>query len=407
MQHLGMERKHLRSFDLTPPDYRINPQALTDGCVEKEIQFAGIVPNIAMHLDPTNRTDILKFIDKAKKQTFLPYETTSEHRAVLSLSAYSLIILRRNPAEQLILVVAIHEIAAVCYIRDDGNHLLVLKIGDPENNKETCTLAVIYLESKSAAEELCALVRQCFELVYTEAARTFFEEKIKQEGRDDTSFANSEDSVSTSHSRALGLGPSFITGSQENISRVSLASPRGRRGSKSESELSGGGNEVIHDYMKQLHARMTGQELRQFAILLRRWHTDLPFGEFLQKVFELYGPDRKYLLPEMRPFIPDKDCPYFENFLERIGIRNSDSSGYPVYIKHGSPSRRIMNIRYQEEFSSRPSHSHRDSTTAYSENYLYDREIASQIRSMSDEFRSYHSRQERRDHGQRKSHYKP
>lgn len=47
---------------------------------------------------------------------------------------------------------------------------------------------------------------------------------------------------------------------------------------------------------KQLHARLSGPELRQFAILLRRWHTDLPFTEFCQKVFELYGPERKYLL---------------------------------------------------------------------------------------------------------------
>ncbi|XP_014661468.1 PREDICTED: cerebral cavernous malformations protein 2 homolog [Priapulus caudatus] len=205
-----------------------------------------------------------------------------------------------------------------------------MKIGDPDNNKETCTLAVLYLESKMAAEELCALIRQCFELVYTSAARRFFDEKLKFEGRDDASIAHSEDSVSTGAKRE---GLSFITGSQQDLTMHSRGSPtsaggaRPRRTSnaRSESELSGA--EVIHDYMKQLHARLNGPELRQFAILLRRWHTDLPFTEFCQKLFELYGPERKYLLAEMRPFIPEKDSPDFENFLVRIGIHSgSDSS---------------------------------------------------------------------------------
>ena len=46
----------------------------------------------------------------------------------------------------------------------------------------------------------------------------------------------------------------------------------------------------------QLHTKLNADELRRFAQLLKAWQTNLPFADFCDRVLELYGHDRKYLL---------------------------------------------------------------------------------------------------------------
>ena len=53
---------------------------------------------------------------------------------------------------------------------------------------------------------------------------------------------------------------------------------------------------VISDMCFQLQTKLNPDELRQFAKLLKAWHTKLPFPEFCDKVLELYGPNRKHML---------------------------------------------------------------------------------------------------------------
>ena len=46
-------------------------------------------------------------------------------------------------------------------------------------------------------------------------------------------------------------------------------------------------------------------------------HEKLFFAIFTLAVSDLFGVDRKYMLAEMRPFIPEQDVPYFERFLRQ------------------------------------------------------------------------------------------
>lgn len=46
----------------------------------------------------------------------------------------------------------------------------------------------------------------------------------------------------------------------------------------------------------QLHTKLTADELKQFALLLKARHTNLPFSEFCDKVLTLFGPSRKHLM---------------------------------------------------------------------------------------------------------------
>jgi len=76
--------------------------------------------------------------------------------------------------------------------------------------------------------------------------------------------------------------------------------------------------EQIQNYMHMLHLALSAEELKQFAVLLKRWRSEnLPFPEFCQKVLELYGSERRNLLAGMKPFIPEKDLAYFESFLDQ------------------------------------------------------------------------------------------
>ncbi|XP_030788003.1 cerebral cavernous malformations 2 protein isoform X6 [Rhinopithecus roxellana] len=91
--------------------------------------YLGQLTSIPGYLNPSSRTEILHFIDNAKRAHQLPGHLTQEHDAVLSLSAYNVKLAWRD-GEDIILRVPIHDIAAVSYVRDDAAHLVVLKTDD-------------------------------------------------------------------------------------------------------------------------------------------------------------------------------------------------------------------------------------------------------------------------------------
>ncbi|EAW61062.1 cerebral cavernous malformation 2, isoform CRA_e [Homo sapiens] len=95
---------------------------------KKGKKYLGQLTSIPGYLNPSSRTEILHFIDNAKRAHQLPGHLTQEHDAVLSLSAYNVKLAWRD-GEDIILRVPIHDIAAVSYVRDDAAHLVVLKTG--------------------------------------------------------------------------------------------------------------------------------------------------------------------------------------------------------------------------------------------------------------------------------------
>ncbi|XP_073665612.1 cerebral cavernous malformations 2 protein isoform X9 [Tursiops truncatus] len=89
-------------------------------------KYLGQLTSIPGYLNPSSRTEILHYIDNAKRAHQLPGHLTQEHDAVISLSAYNVKLAWRD-GEDTILRVPIHDIAAVSYVRDDASHLVVLK----------------------------------------------------------------------------------------------------------------------------------------------------------------------------------------------------------------------------------------------------------------------------------------
>lgn len=92
-------------------------------------------------------------------------------------------------------------------------------------------------------------------------------------------------------------------------------------------------HELINAYMIMLTANLKPDELRQFAVLIKRWRgKHLAFSEFLQKVLEVYGSERKHLLARMRPFVHGaEDVRFFNRFLELSGISDNAETSMPSY----------------------------------------------------------------------------
>lgn len=291
---------------MTPPDFQMTPQNFLDEPVEKPVLFSGVIGEVPAHMDITNRTDVLRIIDKGKKQGVIPTHATYEyHSAVLSLSTYNIKIMKTN-AEDLLLRIPMHEIAAMCYIKDDKQHILAIKFGTPE----MCQLAVLYCDSKVVAEELCSLVENCFQMIYLKGVIGFFDNSINPSG-----------SPSTGGSTTIPKAPSV----SESASDFPSPTNRQSHSNSDSRSIKSIGGELLTDYMNKLHKELNPRELQQFAQILPDMENRFP--EFCEKVLRLYGTERKHLLKEMMPFIPADNLMYFEDFLSRNGLAMPESLG--------------------------------------------------------------------------------
>ncbi|XP_077991107.1 cerebral cavernous malformations protein 2 homolog isoform X2 [Glandiceps talaboti] len=308
-RHVQDRRRSLKTYDLKAPDYKIDPQTLIDSYIEKEIKYLGQIPHITADLDPKRRTEILRVIDSGKKQGLVAHTShEAERDAILSISAHNVKILRRD-GEELLFRVPIHEIASLSYVRDDGQHLIACKVASDEASRlEEFKLLVLQCQHKAAAEEICSLLSQTFEVVYTELTMSYLDISIIRGDR----------------------YPSLR--SHYSMPRSSLDdrlwSPNnGHSRRPSEGDLSIVAKQMLQEYIELLRKKLTSEELQRFASILREYREGMPVNDFCTQLQTLYGQERMLaLFPGLKHFIPEKDGPYFDNFLERHGI--SDGNGH-------------------------------------------------------------------------------
>ncbi|KAF6085515.1 CCM2 scaffold protein [Phyllostomus discolor] len=336
------ERRPLHTVVLSLPE-RVEPDRLLSDYIEKEVKYLGQLTSIPGYLNPSSRTEILHFIDNAKRAHQLPGHVTQEHDAVISLSAYNVKLAWRD-GEDTILRVPIHDIAAVSYVRDDASHLVVLKTAqDPgvspsqslcaESPRglaagplsesgvvpvEACCLVVLAAESKVAAEELCSLLGQVFQIVYTESTIDFLDRAIFDGASTPTRHLSLHSDDSSA--KADVKEPYETDASTFSFPECVPVGPHAQ--TASESELSATAAELLQDYMLTLRTKLSSQEIQQFAALLHDYRDGASVHEFCINLRRLYGDSRKFLLLGLRPFIPEKDSQHFENFLETIGVKD-------------------------------------------------------------------------------------
>ncbi|XP_013874332.1 cerebral cavernous malformations protein 2 homolog isoform X1 [Austrofundulus limnaeus] len=350
-QEKTTERRALHTFSLSQPDHCIDPDILLNDYIEKEVKYLGQLTSVPGYLNPSSRTEVLQLIDNARKSHQLAGQLTSEQDAVVSLSAYNIKLVWRD-GEDIILRVPIHDIAAVSYIRDDSIHLVVIKTAQesggspcpsscPDLNKsqtlsslsesgavlvEVCCLLVLAVDNKAAAEELCLLLSQVFQIVYTESTIDFLDRAIFDGATTPTKHLSlySDDSSSKVDVKEAFEGETspfpFKTPEENSSSASSPTSPQTKLAI--EGELSTSAAELLQDYMTTLRTKLSSQEIQQFATLLHEYRNGASVHEFCINLRQLYGDSRKFLLLGLRPFIPEKDSQHFENFLETIGVKD-------------------------------------------------------------------------------------
>uniref|UniRef100_UPI00398F1F91 cerebral cavernous malformations protein 2 homolog isoform X3 n=1 Tax=Pristiophorus japonicus TaxID=55135 RepID=UPI00398F1F91 len=344
------ERRPLHTVTLALPDHRVDPEILLNDYIEKEVKYLGQLTSVPGYLNPSSRTEILHLLDNARRAHQLPGPLTQEQDAVISVSAYNIKLVWRD-GEDIILRVPIHDIAAVSYIRDDSLHLVIFKTAsDPGNSTsqstegstkiqvsmsesgagtvEACSLVVVVVENKAAAEELCSLLSQVFQVVYTESTIDFLDRAIFDGASTPTKHMSiySDDSSSKADVKepydAEISNLSFQGSDTGGNSPSSSTLPSPQIKNVSEGELSASAAELLQDYMMTLRTKLTSEEIQKFAMLLHEYRNGSSIHEFCISLRQLYGDGRKFLLLGLRPFIPEKDSLHFENFLETIGVKD-------------------------------------------------------------------------------------
>ncbi|XP_069127634.1 cerebral cavernous malformations protein 2 homolog isoform X2 [Argopecten irradians] len=306
------------SQPMNPPDYPSSflSDFTQNDYMEFNVRFAGVIPGVPVEVDITNRTEVLRIIDAGKKQGRIPLQPKFEVEVILSLSKSNIKLVKKAD-EEVILRIPIHEIAAICYIQDDRVHILSIKHGNPEN----CDLGVMYCSNQGQAQVICAVVEKCFQVVYTDFTIRLLEDAIANDG-------NSVHSSGSTITSSTQEGPSFFSRSQERIYPPSINDPKIRTPSTSgKSDTSISGTKLVNVYLEELPHQFNYTELTTFADLLKTLHdpnSQMPFPDFCDRVFKLYGPQRKNLLGGLCPFIPEKDYRYFADFLKKHDVKEPE-----------------------------------------------------------------------------------
>ncbi|KAM3822825.1 LOW QUALITY PROTEIN: cerebral cavernous malformations 2 protein [Vipera latastei] len=348
------ERRALHTVSLAGFPDRFEPDVLLNDYIEKEVKYLGQL-TVPGYLNPSSRTEILHLVDNAKRAHQLPGQLRHEHDALISLSAYNVKLVWRD-GEDIILRVPIHDIASVSYVRDDSSHLVLLKTAQdpgispsqslcPESSPaltsgslsesgvapvEACCLVILATENKVTAEELCSLLSQVFHIVYTESTIDFLDRAIFDGATTPTrhlSLHSDDSSTKVDVKDAYETEASTFSFPESpemggNSPTCFSAQPSPAAQAASDSELSTTATELLQDYMMTLRTKLSSHEIQQFAMLLHEYRNGASVHEFCINLRHLYGDSRKFLLLGLRPFIPEKDNQYFENFLETIGVKD-------------------------------------------------------------------------------------
>ena len=74
---------------------------------------------------------------------------------------------------------------------------------------------------------------------------------------------------------------------------------------------------AVQEYMAELQQVLSKQEQIEFAILLRAYRNGMALEQFVSKLLVLFGEERMYMLPGMRPFVPQDSTSKFDAFITK------------------------------------------------------------------------------------------
>lgn len=297
------------------------------------VQFVGILPSISANLDITYRSLVLTEIEKGKVALKIAFGQNYESNALVFIDDRSLKVLSNNSKKEMFIKIPIHHIGAVSYLFEDNIHILVIKYGDIDKNYKTndnlnsCFLAILFCESKAIAEKICYCVESCFRIIYSPNRNySDMNTNINQ-------FRNNNEPLSSQISMSYAfrsssfanlqhldnspdsIGAPYIGSFTRQISNEShMVMPAAR-----EAQIDNVAQQLIANYMEKLSEIFSKEEFETFCGIMKSWHsTEFDFETFCEKLIALFGRHRYYLLKDISPFIPAKDLPSFQSFINKL-----------------------------------------------------------------------------------------
>uniref|UniRef100_A0A914ICV8 cGMP-dependent protein kinase egl-4 n=1 Tax=Globodera rostochiensis TaxID=31243 RepID=A0A914ICV8_GLORO len=278
------------------------------------LRLGGLVEAVnGAHIDPSGRTDLLKVLDRAKRDGTFPLD--DGEMALLECDCDVLRVSEAPEGNNLLALIPLHQLSSVGFVREAPQNILALKVGDVEEGKpDLFDLIILFTPTEEIADEICQHLAVCFQFVYREALSTLEEDEADRDTKDcpqgdiSAKFVPAAPSSATSSS-LCSLPPSpFPSPSNHNNQPAShqrlLASVDNANSTSTSSNSTKQVVELINEYLTMLSACLSHDELNKFAILMRRWRArEMPILEFAQKLLELYGPERRHLLARMRTLL--------------------------------------------------------------------------------------------------------
>ncbi|KAL3080697.1 hypothetical protein niasHT_033254 [Heterodera trifolii] len=295
------------------------------------LHFGGLVEAInGAHIDPSGRTDLLKVLDRAKRDGSLQLDGGEIALLECDCDAVRVSAAKGDDSSEPLALIPLHQLSSVGFVHEPPQNILALKVGDVDENKpDQFDLIILYTSTEEMAGEICQYLAFCFQFIYREALSTLEQnehereerKKTPQQGDISAKFAPAVPSSATSSS-LCSLSPSHHNQPSVPLQRA-VASVYNANSISTSSSSTKHAVDLINEYLTMLSVCLSHDELNKFAILMRRWRArEMPILEFAQKLLELYGPERRHLLARMRTLLrgDPSDLEALTDFLRANGV---------------------------------------------------------------------------------------
>ncbi|CAF0862985.1 unnamed protein product [Brachionus calyciflorus] len=306
-------KNHNLELMLTSSEY------LLEDFVELEAQYIGHLAQVSKKFDITNKIILLNLMKDAQSQSILPKILTRANDSIFRINAYILEILNRD-TEKMIHGIPVHNISNICYAKETENsHIIAVQHGDTYQQNEFFNVLLLVVNSKNEAENICQLLKRCFEVLYIERTMSLLDQVV---GDETMSHCSSSVSVVARRNRMNRNHNIKLKNFDDVKSIISLKINNStdkkdlkKEHTRSES-LNDSAYETIEDFINQLRRELNKKEYEAFGLALAQWQKGEQFDKFCMKALEIVGYNRIHIFIGLKPFVPKDNLEWFKNFLK-------------------------------------------------------------------------------------------
>lgn len=325
-------------------------EGLLEDFVELEAKFVGNVQQISLFYDIKIKKNLFKLIEDEQNKLKLATDLDSSNDAIVRVNAYIVELLWRD-SEEMIAAFPLHNIANVCYAQKTKNsNVIAIQYCNAFESNEYYNVYLLHLNSRSEAESMCSLFKQCFRLLHVERTMSLLDQVLREETISNYSSSNHVYEPNE-YSSNFEMTPNFqrkqIAGNNTDDDTKSLGCStihdqiQQPEVIKPTVKVKMDAHQTIASFINKLQKELNKIEFENFAKALTDWQKGEPFEKFCQEALKICGSERKYLIKDMRPFVPNKNLEWYENFVEE-SINEVDNLKRPDSVSSNESSSSLV-----------------------------------------------------------------